>query len=100
MSNTVTAFMRIKTNHSDNLRSMFGHHIDWLIDIEGNADVITAIEGVETCGDTVDKDSLSLLKNVLEYNRNDLAGMKPAGLDEKIDELLAIIDAELSAGGN
>ena len=71
---TIAATIRIGTEMPSELKKMLGHHIDWLIDLDGNSDVVSSV-AVSSVRDESD------------------AGEQISALDTLIDEISSLPDA-------
>lgn len=86
---TITATMRIDTDMPDELKKILDHHVDWLIDFDGNADVIKNVEVIGIHDESNANEQFAALNDFIDRlnklpNASDLLG----AMKQKINALL------------
>ena len=84
MAKFIKSIMTIETENEEELQSLLGHHIDYLIDMDANRDIINSICGVISY-DIDDKNDIKKLR-ILSQVIFDILKTKPSNAELDYDE--------------
>lgn len=85
--------MSIESNDPDELRRILDHHIEYLVDMDNNKNIVTSISNVQSY-DTEDKNNVSKLSMLSEI-LSDILITEPSDDDLNNDDDLIDLYAEL-----